>query len=47
MLKRKRSNKGFTLIEIIIAISIFTIVIGMGYIVLNKAMFQWESNSCY
>jgi type IV pilus assembly protein PilA len=37
MLKRKRGNQGFTLIEMIIAISIFTIVIGMGYIVLNKA----------
>ena len=37
MLKRKRGNQGFTLIEMIIAISIFTIVIGMGYTVLNKA----------
>jgi len=33
---KKRSNKGFTLIEVIIAISIFTVVIGIGYAVLNK-----------
>ena len=35
MLKGKRGNKGFTLIELIIAISIFTIVIGMGYTIIK------------
>ena len=32
----KRNNKGFTLIEVIIAITIFTTVIGLGYKVINS-----------
>lgn len=35
MLKYKRNNKGFTLIELIIAMSIFSVVIFMGYKVIN------------
>lgn len=36
MLKRKGDNRGFTLVEVIIAITIFTIIIGIGYTALNK-----------
>lgn len=32
----KKNNKGFTLVEVIIAISIFSIVIAMGYQVINR-----------
>ncbi|MGL6104666.1 prepilin-type N-terminal cleavage/methylation domain-containing protein [Romboutsia sp.] len=32
----KKNNKGFTLIEIIISITIFTTAIGIGYMIINK-----------
>lgn len=32
-----KNNRGFTLIEVIIAISIFSIVVAMGYEVINKS----------